>query len=77
MSRSMRRTSISGMTTAPSEKQDKRLANRRLRRIVRCRLVWHFGGVLPNLREVSDAGSFKKDGKNYFNPAARNRLMRK
>jgi hypothetical protein len=77
MSRSMRRTPISGMTTAPSEKQDKRLANRRLRRIVRGRLVWQSAEVLPNMREVSDAGSFKKDGKGYFNPTGHNRLMRK
>ena len=77
MSRSMRRTSIRGMTTAPSEKQDKRLANRRLRRIVRCRLVWQAIEVLPDLREVSDAGSFGKDGKTYFNRAGNNRMMRK
>lgn len=77
MSRSMRRTPISGMTTAPSEKQDKRLANRRLRRIVRCRLMWQFAEVLPDLREVSDVGSFDKDGKTYFGRARNNRLMRK
>jgi len=77
MSRSMRRTSISGIRMAPSEKQDKRLANRRLRRIVRCRLMWRFSELLPDLREVSDVRSFKKDGKTYFNPARHNRLMRK
>jgi hypothetical protein len=75
MSRSIRRTSISGMTTAPSEKQDKRLANRRLRRIVRNRLI--FAEVLPDLREISDRWSFKKDGKVYFDRVRYSRLMRK
>jgi hypothetical protein len=77
MSRSIRRTSISGMRTAPSEKQDKRLANRRLRRIVRCRLAWQFAEVLPELREISDRWSFKKDGKAYFDRVRYGRLMRK
>ena len=77
MSRSMRRTSISGMTLAPSEKQDKRLANRRLRRIVRCRLLWQAAEVLPDLREISNRWSFKKDGKAYFDPVRYGRLMRK
>lgn len=75
MSRSMRRTSISGIRMALSDKQDKRLANRRLRRIVRCRLV--FAEVLPDLREISDVSSFKKDGKTFFDAVRQRRLMRK
>jgi hypothetical protein len=62
---------------ASSEKRDKRLANRRLRRIVRCRLTRQFAGVLPDLREISNVSSFKKDGKTYFNPVRNNRRMRK
>jgi hypothetical protein len=77
MSRSTRRTPISGIRMVSSEKQDKRLANRRLRRIVRCRLMWHFAEVLPDLREVSDVWSFRKDGKTYFDRGRYYRLMRK
>ncbi len=58
MSRSRRKTKISGWTTATSEKEDKQLANRRLRRIVKEKLK-SGEDVLPKLREVSDVWSFE------------------
>lgn len=69
MSRSRRKTPIIGWTTAPSEKEDKRLANRRLRRIVRNILrTQEDPDVLPDLREVSDPWDMNKDGKQWIDP---------
>jgi hypothetical protein len=78
MSRSRKKTPISGVTTAPTEKDDKRAANRRLRREVRKRLAE--GGdatALPDLREISDAGAMAKDGKTRFDPGQRPEELRK
>jgi hypothetical protein len=72
MSRSFVRTPITGMTTAVSEKQDKRLANRRLRRSARQRLHEVESGaeadavMVPLLRDVSNVYSFDKDGKQWL-----------
>ncbi|WP_375418458.1 hypothetical protein [uncultured Hymenobacter sp.] len=59
MARSQRTNPIFGHT-ALSEKQDKRLANRRLRRGVRQ------GRTDLRLRDVSNVWSFAKDGKYYW-----------
>ncbi|HEX8524949.1 MAG TPA: hypothetical protein VF669_22050 [Tepidisphaeraceae bacterium] len=64
MARSRRRRPIFGITTSETEKQDKRLANRRLRRKVRV-AVETGDEVLPVLREVSDVWGFDKDGKRW------------
>ncbi len=77
MSRSRRKTPVRGLTTSDSEKQDKRMANRALRRKVRVALSAEPDGVLPALREVSSAWAFDKDGKVRFDPAERPALMRK
>lgn len=67
MSRSRRKTPISGITTARSEKQDKRLANRRIRRRVRIALaVTPEVDLLPACRELSDPWKMAKDGKGWF-----------
>ena len=60
MSRSHLKNPFFGFTTAVSEKQDKREANRRLRRKVRA------GKCYLTLREVSNVWSFAKDGKRYL-----------
>ena len=60
MARSRRHTPIFGFTTAASEKQDKRQANRRLRRAVRQ------GQTDRRLRDVSNVWAFDKDGKRYW-----------
>jgi hypothetical protein len=66
---------IFGITTSDSEKQDKRRANRRLRRAVR--LALDAGReVLPHLREVSNVWAFDKDGKRWRDDAT-SRDMRK
>lgn len=66
MSRSYKHTTISAITTAQSEKQDKRLTNRRFRRISKHRV--RIGAEpLVHLNEISDPWDFQKDGKRYFN----------
>ncbi|GGE95377.1 hypothetical protein [Hymenobacter cavernae] len=64
MARSYRRTPVFAITNAKSEKQDKRKANRLLRRKVRQ------GDIYLVLREVSNVWSFSKDGKNFWQFAA-------
>ena len=66
MSRSRRKTPVLGITTAKSEKQDKRIANRKLRRLVNQRLACDAHGVMPALREVSNVWSMAKDGKHWY-----------
>jgi len=75
MARSYRHTPIFGVTTSKSEKQDKRLANRRLRRAVRMQ-VQRGSEVLSLLREVSNVWCFDKDGRAYDRRASA-RDMRK
>lgn len=67
MSRSYKHTTISAITTAQSEKKDKRLANRRFRRISKHR-VRIDAEPLIDLNEISDIWDFQKDGKRYFFP---------
>jgi hypothetical protein len=77
MSRSRRKTPVAGLTTAESEKQDKRRANRRLRRRVRAILPAEPDAVLPDLREVSCVWAFDKDGKRRFDLRSHPDWMRK
>ena len=77
MSRSRRKTPVRGITTAESEKQDKRIANRKLRRRVRSVLRRDAEAPLPHLREVSDPWMMDKDGKAPFDPARHPNEMRK
>jgi hypothetical protein len=70
MSRSRKKIPIVGYTTAESEKQDKRKANRKLRSKAK-RLI--DGSVEPDeiaqsnfdIESVSDVWVFDKDGKHY------------
>jgi hypothetical protein len=69
MSRSFKHTPISGNTYCHSEKDDKRLANRAERRIVRNILDTASdldNILLPIKREVSDVWGFGKDGRHWF-----------
>lgn len=64
MSRSRKKTPIRGMTLADSEKQDKRLANRKIRRVNKIRVT---GDQEPaHVRELSDPWGMDKDGRQYF-----------
>lgn len=75
MARSYRHTPIFGITTCRSEKTDKRLANRKLRR-AQVRAADGGAEILPLLREVSDVWGFGKDGRRYDRSAGA-REMRK
>lgn len=78
MSRSKRRHSIASVTAAASGKQDKREANRALRKATHQRLgVMSDETVLPVTREVSDLWNTAKEGKRYFDPAWDPKRMRK
>ena len=77
MSRSVRKHPFRGHT-AESDKQGKRLANRRFRRAARQVLKrregpWRFRA----LREVSNVDNMEKDDKFRFDPEKKPRLMRK
>ena len=69
MARSRRRTPIISITTAVSEKQDKRWANRihraATRYVVKCDTDPD-ATALPVLREVSDEWAMAKDGRSWF-----------
>ena len=75
MSRSRRKTPIFGMTGARSEKQDKRLANRALRRKFK-ESIGADAEVYPIIEDVSNVWSFEKDGKHFW-PQASKKDMRK
>lgn len=77
MSRSRRKTSIAGITAAPSEKTDKQASHRRVRRRIRQLAEASAGLVLPLERELTNPWSMAKDGKLYFDPAKHPSLMRK
>lgn len=69
---------MTGITTATTEKDDKRLANRRQRRVTR-EILGSTGDEtrLKLHRETSDPWSMAKDGKGRFDPELHPRLMRK
>jgi len=78
MSRSRRKRPFSAITTAESEKQDKRAYNRRFRHATELSLKADpTGESLPTLREHSDPWGMDKDGKTRFDPMKYPKLMRK
>jgi hypothetical protein len=78
MARSRKKTPMSGITSAKSEKADKLSAHRKERRKVRSRLSTDVEpDILPHRREVGDVWSFAKDGKKYQTGRANPRDMRK
>ena len=64
MSRSKKKTPISGVTISRSEKKDKRNANRRFRRKTK-EQVNSGDETISELRELSNVWDFDKDGKLY------------
>ncbi len=78
MSKSRKKTSIGGITTSCSEKQDKRTYNRRYRHTCKQILNTNFEcELLPHLREYSNVWSMDKDGKVWFDAKEFPKLMRK
>lgn len=79
MSRSRKFFPACGITTARSEKQDKRVYNRRFRHRSKQKLTTFEpeADVLPVLRELSNVWSMAKDGKMIFDPQKYPKYMRK
>lgn len=78
MSRSRRKHSIAGVTAAASGKQDKRDANRALRKATHQMLgTASDETVFPVMREKSDVWDTAKEGKHYFKAAGDPKRMRK
>jgi hypothetical protein len=76
MSRSKRKSPVIGMTTARSEKEDKRWHNRVLRRRVP-ETIRKGNDILPKKDEISTTWDMAKDGKQRFDPHRESKLLRK
>lgn len=71
MSGSIKKTPKVAITSAESEKDNKRAANRKLRRVTKVKIK-KGEGELPTLKDISNTWAFDKDGKQYLkNPAAK------
>ena len=74
MSRSRKKTPISGNTTAKSEKKFKQASNRNFRHRVHQALYAGMQGdlscfdILPEKKEITNIWDGPKDGKSYFLP---------
>ena len=77
MSRSRKKTSIGGITTSESEKQDKRIYNRRFRHVCKQSLHIDYEKELPDLKEYSNPWCMGKDGKKWFDAMKYPKRMRK
>lgn len=78
MTRSKRKTPVIGNLTAVSEKQDKRINNRRIRRAVKTTIqVDPLTETLPEEQELTSQWQMDKDGKSRFDPKKHPKLMRK
>ena len=78
MSRSFKKNPICGWAKCESEKDDKRFANRRIRRINRVLLEkYQLGDELKDRKLLYNVWDLGKDGKQVFNPEKFPELMRK
>lgn len=79
MSKSYKKTSISGCSAVKSEKKDKQLYNRKLRRITKQMMLREVMEelVFPTKKEIQDVWLMPKDGKSYFDKNKFPELMRK
>jgi hypothetical protein len=75
MSRSRKKTPKTGITTAESEKDNKRKANRIFRRATRVQLK-KGDSQFVSIKEVSNVWSFDKDGKQFLKNATQRDLRK-
>lgn len=78
MSRSRKKSPFTSRTTSVSEKEDKRLYNRRYRHVVK--QLMHIdptADILPHLRDYSNPWAMDKDGKWLFDPKKYPQFLRK
>lgn len=64
MSRSRKKTPYFSYSVRISEKYDKRIANRRLRKAVKL-AIFRGDEIIPIMREISNVWDMVKDGKHY------------
>lgn len=64
MSRSRKKNNAGGVTTAKSEKEDKRIWHKRMR--TRTKQAIHNGDEMPHENEVSNPWNMSKDGKTFY-----------
>ena len=76
MSRSKRKNSITGIAVACSEKYDKRICNRKLRRVNKEK-VKKGDDIFLKKHEAMNQWEMQKDGKMYFDEEKFPELMRK
>ncbi|TDS11714.1 hypothetical protein B0I21_10755 [Sphingobacterium paludis] len=75
MSRSVRKTKIFGITTAETEKQDKRRWNRTFRKV--CKKLIRLEKDPPiKIQGVTDVWDGAKDGKRYYRQATKKDMRR-
>lgn len=77
MTRSKRKTAICGITAANSEKQDKALSHRKIRRAVKVQVKATEDSLMPLEKQLTNPWSMSKDGKCVFDPLSDPKLMRK
>lgn len=75
MSRSYRRTPITGITCAESDKHDKTLAHRRTRRAAA--VAVREGREPPHPYETEEPWTYAKDGKRWWTGNGHKELLRK
>lgn len=75
MSRSMRKTKMFGITSAESEKQDKRLWNRKFRKVCK-KLICQQEEAHLKIKAVTNVWDGSKDGKRFWHNIPR-KYMRK
>ncbi len=65
MSRSVKKTPKKAITTAKTEKENKRQANRKFRRVTKTQIK-KGEAKLSLIKEISNVWAFDKDGKRFF-----------
>lgn len=63
MSRSRKKVAVCGWTCKESEKKDKRIANRKFRKLTKQNILNNFDKIPWRMREITQIWDFAKDGK--------------
>ena len=74
MSRSFKKSPVVSITTSKSEKYDKQLYNRKLRKSIKSSLAKEDYDNLKDLKDVSNPWSMSKDGKWWVTEEVANEL---
>ncbi|MCK9596245.1 hypothetical protein M0R19_03620 [Candidatus Pacearchaeota archaeon] len=85
MSHSFKKSPICGFTSCSSEKGDKKIANKKHRKINKCLILKIIKEsdeenseiIFKDMKELTDVFFFNKDGKSFFDEKKHPSLMRK